>query len=159
MPQLSYPGCIRRLYESEVNGEAIFSTLLKVAKTQRERYQLATLLQLETETKAWLQPFLFRYGVEFTRPDITPLLERAVVLYNENGWKGLMQGAKQIGTNALADFEAIAAVGPASDASYLKGMVRHEKAILSWVSDELQDAGDASLNSVIAQLRYPISPP
>jgi len=61
MPQLTYPNCIRRLYESEVNGEAIYSTLLKAAKAERDRYYFATLLQLESETKAWLQPFLFRY--------------------------------------------------------------------------------------------------
>lgn len=80
-------------------------------------------------------------------------------MYNENGWKGLMLESKKIVTNVLADFEAIAAVGPEIDELYLQGMVRHEKAILSWVTDELRDAGDASLSSVIAQLKYPISRP
>lgn len=54
MPQLIYPNCIRRLYESEVNGEVIYSTLLKAAKAERDRYHFATLLQLESETKTWL---------------------------------------------------------------------------------------------------------
>src|SRR5215208_1928140 len=80
VPSIAYPGCIRRLYESEVNGEAIYCALLKVARSERERYHLATLLQLETETKAWLQPFLFKHRVAFTNPDIRPLVEGAVGL-------------------------------------------------------------------------------
>lgn len=156
MPSLAYPSCIRRLYESEVNGEAIFSTLLKSAKTERDRFHLATLLQLETETKAWLQPFLFKHGVEFSRPDIKLFIDQAVGLYGEKGWLGLMLGAKQIATSSLADFEAIAAAGPAQDQAYLAGMVRHERAILNWIDGELRSAGDESLADVIAQLKFPI---
>ena len=156
MPSLTYPNCIRRLYESEVNGEAIFSALLKAAKSERDRYHLATLLQLETETKAWLQPFLFKHGVEFSRPDIKPFIDQALGLYGENGWQGLMLAAKQVATSALADFEAIAATDPEEDQAYLGGMVRHERAILNWIDGEIRGAGDQSLSGVIAQLTFPI---
>ena len=156
MPSLTYPSCIRRLYESEVNGEAIFLALLKAAKFERDRYHLATLLQLETETKAWLQPFLFKHGVEFSRPDIKPIIDQALSLYDANGWNGLMLGAQQMAISALADFEAIAAAGPEEDQSYLRGMVRHERAILNWVTGELRGAGDGSLADIIAQLKFPI---
>ena len=156
MPSLTYPNCIRRLYESEVNGEAIFSALLKAAKSERDRYHLATLLQLEAETKAWLQPFLFKHGVEFRRPDIKLVIDQALGLYGEKGWHGLMVAAKQMATSALADFQAIAAAGPEEDQAYLTGMVRHEQAILNWINGELQGAGDESLSGVIAQLKFPI---
>jgi hypothetical protein len=147
------------LYESEVNGEAIYSALLKAAKSDRERYHLATLLQLETETKAWLQPLLFKHRVELTSPDIRPFLAAAVALYEENGWKGLMLGAQPIATRAIAEFEAIAAIGPDEDSAFLVGMVEHEKAIQSWITGELAGMGDASLESVILKLRHPIERP
>ena len=156
MPAIAYPGCIRRLYESEVNGEAIYSALLAVAKSERDRYHLATLLQLETETKAWLQPFLFKHRVALTSPDIRAFVEGAVQLYLEKGWQGLMFGARQIVVRALADFEAIVAVGPPEDVEFLVGMVDHEKAIQNWIEGELAGKGDASLEGVIAKLRHPI---
>jgi hypothetical protein len=153
---LMYPDCIRRLYESELNGEAIYSALLKAAKSERERYHLATLLQLETETKAWLQPFLFKHRVELTTPDIRPFITAAVALYAEKGWQGLMLGAQPIATKATADFEAIAAIGPIEDSPYLVGMVEHERAIQSWIAGELRGVGDTSLEAVISKLRHPI---
>lgn len=58
----------------------IYAALLKVAKSERDRYHFATLLQLETETKAWLQPFLFKHDVELTTPDIGPFIEGTVDL-------------------------------------------------------------------------------
>ena len=156
MPSLTYPGCIRRLYESEVNGEAIYSALLRAATTDRERYHLATLLQLETETKAWLQPFLFKHRVELSTPDISAFVAGAVALYADKGWKGLMAGAQQVTPKVIAEFEAIAALGPEEDSPFLIGMVEHEKAIQSWVAGELGDVGDSSLNAIISKLRHPI---
>jgi hypothetical protein len=57
---MAYPACIRDLYESEIFGEAVFLALVEIARDPREKYQLGTLLQLETETKARLRPFLFQ---------------------------------------------------------------------------------------------------
>ena len=51
MSDMAYPACIRELYESEIFGEAVFLALVDIAKSPREKYQLGTLLQLETETK------------------------------------------------------------------------------------------------------------
>ena len=65
MSELDYPACINELYQSEVLGEAAFLALIKAAKNDREKYHFATLLQLETETKARLRPFLFRHGIDF----------------------------------------------------------------------------------------------
>ena len=52
MAQVDYPACLRDLIESEIFGEAVSLALLEVAKNERNRYHFATLLQLETETKA-----------------------------------------------------------------------------------------------------------
>ncbi|MEZ5660848.1 MAG: hypothetical protein R3E83_20745 [Burkholderiaceae bacterium] len=155
MQDLKYPECIQRLYESEVNGEAIWSALLKAATSERDRYLFATLLQLETETKAWLQPFLYKYRIELSKPDISPFIEQSVATYQSDRLKALQFG-QQVTARALAEFEAIAAVGPQADQPYLQGMVRHESAILAWIEGEIADAGDSAIEPVIALLRHPI---
>ncbi|MBC5766068.1 hypothetical protein [Ramlibacter albus] len=152
----TYPDCIRKLYESESNGEKIYSALLRAAKGERDRYHFATLLQLESETKARLQPFLFKYGVAYSTPDIQPFVDGAVSLYVEHGWQALMAASRPVVQKGIAEFEAIAAIGLAEDADVLQGMVRHEKAILQWVDAELAGSGDDSLRAVIAELAHPI---
>ncbi len=47
-------------YRGEVIGEAIYSALIEATNDSVERLKLAHLLQLETETKAWLRPHLIR---------------------------------------------------------------------------------------------------
>ena len=64
MSDADYPGCINELYQSEVLGEAAFLALMKAARSERDRYQFGTFLQLETETKARLRPFLLKHGLE-----------------------------------------------------------------------------------------------
>ncbi len=56
MTDLEYPACVREFYESEIFGEAASLAVLAVAKNERDRYHMGTLLQLETETKARLRP-------------------------------------------------------------------------------------------------------
>lgn len=157
MSSLTYPDCIRRLYESEANGEKIYSALLRAADSARDRYHFATLLQLEAETKARLLPLLFRHGVDPSAPDIQPFVEGAVALYQGQGWTALMAASRKIVLKGIADFEAIAALGPPEDAEILASMVRHERAILQWVDSELAGRGDDSLQAIIAELVHPIT--
>ena len=63
MSTIQYPECLRELIDSEIFGEAVSLALLDVAKTDRDRYHFATLLQLETETKARLRPLLYKHGI------------------------------------------------------------------------------------------------
>lgn len=156
MPTLDYPGCIVKLYESEANGEAIYLALLKAAKTERDRYHFATLLQLEAETKARLQPFLFKHGVEPSAPDIRPFVEGAVALYLAQGWGALMAASRPVAAKGVSRFEAIAALGPPEDAEILAGMVRHEKAILQWIDGELAGTGGDTLAGIRKELIFPL---
>lgn len=156
MSSLVYPQCLRKLYASEANGEKIYGALLKVAKTERHRRHFATLLQLETETKARLQPFLFGHGVEPFARDIQPLIDGAVALYREQGWHALMAGTRPVVLKGIAEFEAIAALGPAEDAEILASMARHENAILSWAEAKLAGKEEGSLAAVNAELVHAI---
>lgn len=153
---LTYPSCIRKLYESEANGEKIYSALLAAAKSERDRYHFATLLQLESETRARLLPFLFGHRVLPSAPDIGPFVDNAVAVYEKQGWQALMAASRPVVLKGIAEFVAIAALGPPEDAEILAGMVRHEKAILQWVDAELAGHGEASLAAVIAELAFPL---
>ncbi len=87
MSELDYPACINELYQSEVLGEAAFLALIKVAKNPREKYHFGTLLQLETETKARLRPFLFAHGLGFDESQGDgEAISGFLALYQQNEW-------------------------------------------------------------------------
>ena len=59
----SYAEALQDFYRGEVLGEAVYSALLGSARNDDERLKLGTLLQLETETKAWLRAPMVAHGV------------------------------------------------------------------------------------------------
>ena len=155
--KLAYPECVRYLYGSEVNGEAIFSALFKVAHTDRDRYHFGTLLQLETETKARLRPLLFKHHIAFSEPkNLQPIVDGSVALYLEKGLQGFVAAAREVTASELARFAEIAKLGPVSDQAVLNGMVRHEAAILKWIDAERLGESETSLDDVVAQLAFPL---
>ena len=107
MEDLSYPSCTRELYESEILGETLFLALVREAKTPRDRYHLATLLQLESETKARLRPLLFKHGVSLDEVADLSLLELAIGAYRDMAWRDFVGLNVPIVEDFLAKFEAI----------------------------------------------------
>jgi hypothetical protein len=156
---LTYPACIRDLYESEILGEAVFLALVDIAKNRRERYHLGTLLQLETETKARLRPFLFERGVSLNEAMDLTGVDGAVEGYRALDWQGFAAANIPIVQGFLSRFEAILDVGPAKDRGILQSMVHHEASILKWVTKESEGISRGSLDDVIAQLQYPLPVP
>src|SRR5437764_10584484 len=55
---------LRELYQGEVIGEAVFDKMLHHLDDDRQRYVVATMLQLETETKARLRPVAAASGLD-----------------------------------------------------------------------------------------------
>ena len=55
---------LSEMYQGELVGEAFFSELTKRYEDPDQRYKLATLLQLETETAARLRPAVLELGLE-----------------------------------------------------------------------------------------------
>ena len=87
MSDLEYPACINELYQSEVVGEAAFLALIKAARNERDKYHFVTLLQLETETKARLRPFLVRHGLELDEPQGGgEAVPGFLALYQQSDW-------------------------------------------------------------------------
>lgn len=157
MNPVTYPACIRELYESEIFGEASALALLKSAKGEDDRYRFGTLLQLETETKARLRPFLAKYSLS---------LSEDMDLSDVQGMVGAYQAASDFQAFAAAitpaiehfhsRFVQIAQAGPIDDRPILESMVRHESAILQWLTRESQGLAQGALDAMIRELKYPL---
>ena len=87
MSDLEYPACINELYQSEVLGEQAFLALIAVARNAREKYHFGTLLQLESETKVRLRPFLQKYDMQFVEnQENGEQVAGFVAAYQDNNW-------------------------------------------------------------------------
>lgn len=159
MSELTYPDCIRELYDSEIFGEAAALAILRVARNDLERYHFGTLLQLETETKARLRPFLAGYGIDLSEDIELPDMDELAQGYVNSAFTDFVAALRPSVEGFLARFEAIAALGPDEDRDVLRSMVRHESAILRWI--QLAGSGeiDGSLDAMIAELQYPLPVP
>lgn len=156
MSDLEYPACINELYQSEVVGEAAFLALIKAARNERDKYHFTTLLQLETETKARLRPFLFRHGLELDESQLgTEQVAAFLALYRDNSWREFLTQLKPMIEQVVGRFEDIAAAGPEEDQDILRSMVRHEQSYMHWI--EKETAGEeGALDVAISQLDYPL---
>jgi len=159
MSDLQYPQCIRELYESEILGEKISLALLKEAKTDRDKYHIGTLLQLETETKARLRPFLHRYGMSLDEEADPRGLDDFVGAYKAMSWKEFAGFLTEPVQSFLSRFEEIAAAAPPEDKSVVDSMIEHEAAILRWAKLESAGPREDSLDAMISQLKFPLKAP
>ena len=159
MEEIEYPACIRELYESEIFGEALTLALTAVSKNDRDRYHNATLLQLESETKARLRPFLFKYGISLSEETDLSAVPQLVAGYEGVSWREFMGITIPVVKQFLARFERIAEMGPAEDQEYLQSMIRHEASILRWMEMEAEGETEGSLDAIIEQLQFPLPVP
>jgi len=152
-----YVDCLRELLDSEIFGEAVSLSLLAVAKNEREKFHFATLLQLETETKARLRPLLYRYGVSLAEPIPTKQIDEVVNGYLASSWEDFAAANKAVVQSFLDRFKEIARIGPDEDREILESMIQHEQAILRWFDMESRGEQEGSLDAVIAELKYPLA--
>ena len=156
MTDVEYPACLRDLIESEIFGEAVSLALLEVARSPRDRYHFATLLQLETETKARLRPLLYKHGVPLSETVPSEQIAEIVEGYLNSSWEEFAAANKAVVENFLQRFRDIAAAGPEEDREILESMIRHESAILRWFDMESRGETDGSLDRIIDELQNPL---
>ena len=158
MSEVAYPACISELYQSEVLGEQLFLALVAVARNEREKYHFGTFLQLESETKVRLRPFLGKYGLEFVESaDSRDQIAAFIPVYEDNNWHEFLAQLQPTVEFFVTRFQQIAKAGPAEDRDILESMVRHEESFLHWI--EKETAGEeGSLDLAISQLQYPLAP-
>ena len=109
MNDLEYPECINELYQSEVLGEQAFLALMAVARNEREKYHFGTLLQLESETKVRLRPFLQKYDLELIENQgDSEQVAGFVSLYQQSSWLEFVAALQPIVDQFLTRFREIA---------------------------------------------------
>lgn len=150
-------------YGGEVAGEAFYSVLMGAARNDVERLKWATLLQLETETKAWLRAPLLAHGVSIEeQASDRDNVVKAAEQFKRLAWSAQMRGlGDAIGNDFVPRYAGYANEAAARDNAAeevaCRFMVEHEKAQLEFARRELADvaAGD-SLELVEKLLKYPV---
>jgi len=146
----SYTAALQDFYKGEVLGEAYYLAILGSARSDDERLKIATLLQLETETKAWLRAPMVAQGVSIeeqaaVREEAIAIAERVKPL----SWPEHMEALREaITTEYVPRYQSHAhaarARGRADEEAACLYMVEHEKAQVEFTRREL--AGQASVN-------------
>jgi len=147
------------MYQGEVLGEAMLDAYVAAEHDPVHRYKWGTVLQLETETKARLRPFMTKLGLSLAQNDTREQVAGVMKNFAAKSWPQHMEELVKITTFYVEKFREIAAAAPESDRAITHSMVLHEAAIKKFA--ELELAGDTanSLNDMIAQLHFPLTAP
>ena len=159
----SYAETLLEFYRSEVRGEAIYSALLSLARSDDERLKWGTLLQLETETKAWLRAPMVAHGVNIAeqsddRDEGIALAEQ----FKSLPWRVQMEGLHDAIANDIipryqSHADAARERGAVDQEAVCLYMVEHEKAQVEFTERELAGTStDRSLEPLEKFLKYPI---
>lgn len=150
-----YLAGITELYQGEIIGEGLFSTLLATCP-EEHAYGMALLLQLEGEAKVRLRPLLWRLGLSVVENQAMRAagMEAADKL-KQMPWRQAMLELAELVKPYLARYQALEAAAPDSDKPQVHFMVTHELTVLRFA--ELEAAGDkhAALQQVLNQLEHP----
>jgi hypothetical protein len=150
---------VQALYDGEVMGEQLLLALYAAARSPRDAWHFATILQLETETKARLRPLLIKHGMSPAETADLSGIPARVAGYVDQDWRDYAAASAAHLRVVLARYEAIAMLGPPEDQAILQAVVRHEAALLTWARTEADNPSEDSLADVIAMLNFPVKPP
>jgi hypothetical protein len=149
-------------YGGELLGETAYSVLYAAATDRIEKRKWATLLQLETETKAWLRAFMLARDLSVAE-DLADRTAAATMAQAMVGvaWRQQMQMLSHgITAEYLPKYRAYAtaveARGEAQAAAVCWHMVAHEAAQAEFARRELAGDSEKSLAPIEGLLRYPL---
>ena len=152
---------LQEFYQGEILGEAMFDAMLDSVHGETERYKIALMLQLETETKARLRPVLAAQGLSLQEdPQMRPRGAQFAQALVAASWTAKMRALHQ----ALADtylprYRAYAAAMPPPLRAVAQSMVEHEQALLEMTRRELDGDSQRSDQPVRDLLAHPLPRP
>ena len=159
----SYAEALLDFYRGEVLGEAVYSALLESAKNNDERLKLGTLLQLETETKAWLRAPMVAHGASLEEPPAARAEGAEIAGQVKSlSWSELMEALRHaLVTEFIPRYQSHAYAAKArtrdDEEAVCLYMVEHEKSQVEFAQRELAGSGMAhSLEPLVRFLKYPI---
>jgi hypothetical protein len=159
----SYLEALAEYYDVEVVGEAAYSALLTRTRGEAERLMVATLLQAETETKAWLRAPMLAAGLSLEeRPERRQEGLAFAAQLEAGTWAQKMQAlhdgiAHHIGPRYERYAQAARERGVAAETAVCAYMVEHEQAQVEFTRRQLAGAdADQALEPVVKFLKYPL---
>lgn len=144
------------LLQGEIIGEALFSALCSVAKQPSQHHQFATLLQLETETKARLRPLLYKYRLGVKEHFSQATVDATVQQYLTNDWQAFLVMLRAWVYPFLTRLRSIEQIAPMEDREVMRHVLAHEEAIVDWLDQEIAGESKHSLDAVIGLLQFPL---
>ena len=152
---------LEEFYQGEILGEAMFDAMLKSARTEVERYKIALMLQLETETKARLRPHLAAQGLPLQEdPQMRPRGEQAARELERSTWSEKMSAlAQSLSQIWLPRYRELTATLPAPLRAVGESMVAHERALLEMAQREIAGDSQRSDEPVRVLLVHPLPRP
>jgi hypothetical protein len=149
-------GVLKELYLGECLGEAVFNAYLAAEADPSRLHKWACCLQLETETKARLRPFLAKLGLDLSQPDYSGPAASLSASYLSKSWLEHMARLAAATDRYLETFRSLAEAAPPEERETVASMVEHEIALNQFAKLELSGEGYRSLDLIIAQLRWPL---
>ena len=143
-------------YQGEVTGEAFFAAYVAREENPGRRYKWGSLMQLETETKALLRPFMIRLGLGIEQPDVSARIVEYADGFHAKPWRQHMEEIADITGFYLEKFRAIEAAAPKEERATARYMIEHETALHRFARLEMAGDSTGSLADVIRQLRWPL---
>jgi hypothetical protein len=137
----SYYEGIRKAYEGEIVGEALYRLLSERSTDSARRRKLAVIAAVERRTRDHLESIATRLGIKAQAADIQARIERRAVELASLEWPAFIEKALRDWPPFIDEFEATLRLAPARDARSVRWVVDHERALVEFA--RLEQAGCA----------------
>lgn len=158
MTEDEFRECLEEYYQGEVLGEAFLGAALSKFEQEECRYKICSLLQLETETKARLRPYIITLGGSVEELDSSRKAGRELAeSLPEADWREFVSTLNQAGEPLTERQREVANIAPNPFRELADSMRVHGESIQRFSELELAGDGMNSITDVVAQLRFPLS--
>ena len=151
---------LRELYDGELLGEAFFESLLQLYEEPTQKHKLCIALQLESETKTRLRPFLLDAGLDLNdNGEARKTGYELAQSFEGKSWEDAMNMLLQILQPAVERYRQILEESPSRHRKLAASMLEHEEALFTFVELEIAGKGNESTRAMSSLLTFEISMP
>jgi hypothetical protein len=137
----SYLDGIRAAYEGELIGERLYRDVARRRADALERAKLDAIADVERLTNRRLRGIAQRLGIQPNEPGLREVIERRANELAVMGWPEFIAKAQRDWPPYIAQFAALEALAPASDAALIRQLVEHEVVLVEFAGVEQSALG------------------
>lgn len=150
MDEATYISEIQAAADGEVQGEVIFTALMRAAG-QEHAHKLKALAELEIRTGAEMQTLMDRYGLTLAATNAAEA-ETFARKYDGMGWQEILADWTEWIPAYVARYAALAKAARSGDKAILDYLAAHEQAIMDFITLERAGKSVAAIAQVQAVL-------